>query len=49
MGGKQGSMAKIRPDQTIALIRNWSTVDERLIGAATIMTQLVEMAEQHSV
>ncbi|UNF46131.1 transcription-repair coupling factor [Bartonella krasnovii] len=46
---KQGSMAKIRPDQTIALIRNWSTVDERLIGAATIMTQLVEMAEQHSV
>ncbi|WP_208440998.1 transcription-repair coupling factor [Bartonella raoultii] len=47
--GKQGSMAKIRPDQTIALIRDWSTVDERLVGAATIMTQLVEMAEQHSV
>ncbi|MBX4335776.1 transcription-repair coupling factor [Bartonella raoultii] len=47
--GKQGSMAKIRSDQSIALIRNWATVDERLVGAATIMTQLVEMAEQHSV
>ncbi|WP_273756762.1 transcription-repair coupling factor [Bartonella sp. MM73XJBT] len=47
--GKQGPMAKIRPDQTIALIRDWSTVDERLTGAATIMTQLVEMAEHHSV
>ncbi|WP_375623258.1 transcription-repair coupling factor [Bartonella sp. TT119HLJHH] len=47
--GKQGSMAKIRPDQSIALIRDWSTADERLVGAANIMTQLVEMAEQHSV
>ncbi|WP_034986861.1 transcription-repair coupling factor [Bartonella florencae] len=45
---KQGSMAKIRPDQTIALIRNWPTVNERLIGAATIMKQLVEMAEKCS-
>ncbi|MGF7157663.1 transcription-repair coupling factor [Bartonella heixiaziensis] len=47
--GKQGSMAKIRPDQSIALIRDWSTVDERLVGAANIMTQLVEMAERHSI
>ncbi len=47
--GKQGSMAKIRPDQSIALIRDWSSADERLVGAANIMTQLVEMAEQHSV
>ncbi|WP_375623567.1 MULTISPECIES: transcription-repair coupling factor [unclassified Bartonella] len=47
--GKQGSMAKIRPDQSIALIRDWSTADERLVGAANIMTQLVEMAAQHSV
>ncbi|OPB35477.1 transcription-repair coupling factor [Bartonella taylorii] len=46
--GKQGSMAKIRPDQSIVLIRDWTTVDERLTGAATVMTQLVEMAEQHS-
>ncbi|KEC55116.1 transcription-repair coupling factor [Bartonella koehlerae] len=47
--GKQGSMAKIRPDQTIALIRDWARVDERLVGVTTIMTQLVEMAEQHPV
>ncbi|EJF82178.1 transcription-repair coupling factor [Bartonella doshiae] len=44
--GKQGSMAKIRPDQSIVLIRDWSTVDKRLIGAAKVMTQLVEMIEQ---
>ncbi|WP_208435849.1 transcription-repair coupling factor [Bartonella phoceensis] len=47
--GKQGSMAKIRPDQSIAFIRDWSTVDERLIGTADIITHLVEIAEQHSV
>ncbi|GAA4666226.1 transcription-repair coupling factor [Bartonella pachyuromydis] len=47
--GKQGSTAKIRSDQTIALIRDWSTVDERLVEVANIMTHLVEMAEQHSV
>ncbi|WP_455481329.1 transcription-repair coupling factor [Bartonella sp. B12(2025)] len=47
--GKQGVMAKIRPDQSIALIRDWATVDKRLVGVATIMTQLVEMAEQHSI
>ncbi|UNE55546.1 transcription-repair coupling factor [Bartonella machadoae] len=46
---KQGAMAKIRPDQSIALIRDWSTVNERLVGAADIMTQLVEMAEKNSV
>ncbi|WP_455466882.1 transcription-repair coupling factor [Bartonella sp. B39] len=46
---KQGSMAKIRPDQSIALIRDWSTADERLVGATNIMIQLVEMAEQHSI
>ncbi|MET3590122.1 transcription-repair coupling factor (superfamily II helicase) [Bartonella silvatica] len=46
---KQGSMAKIRPDQSIAFVCNWSTVDERLIGAADIMTKLVKMTEEHSV
>ncbi|WP_455482497.1 transcription-repair coupling factor [Bartonella sp. B35(2025)] len=47
--GKQDSMAKIRSDQSIIFIRNWATVDERLVGAATIMTQLVEIAEQRPV
>ncbi|EJF75900.1 transcription-repair coupling factor [Bartonella alsatica] len=46
---KQGSMAKIRPDQSIALIRDWATVNERLIGAVKIMTQLVEMTEKYSI
>ncbi|WP_336279301.1 transcription-repair coupling factor [Bartonella sp. CB175] len=43
--GKQGSMAKIRPDQSIVLTRDWLTVDARLVGAITIMTQLVEIAK----
>ncbi|EJF87884.1 transcription-repair coupling factor [Bartonella vinsonii subsp. arupensis OK-94-513] len=47
--GKQGAMAKIRPDQSIVLVRDWATVDERLIGAADIMTHLVEMLEKNSV
>ncbi|WP_455478358.1 transcription-repair coupling factor [Bartonella sp. B10] len=45
---KQGSMAKIRQDQSIIFIRNWNTVDERLAGATTLMTQLVKMAKQCS-
>ncbi|WP_317993246.1 transcription-repair coupling factor [Bartonella gliris] len=44
---KQGLLAKIRPDQSIVLTRDWTTVDERLVGAANIMTQLAEMAQQH--
>ncbi len=48
MGRKKGSMVKIRQDQTIAFIQNWSTVNERLVGAATIVKQLVEMAEKCS-
>ncbi|AQX29270.1 transcription-repair coupling factor [Bartonella sp. JB63] len=46
---KQGSMAKIRPDQSIVLIRDWTTINERLIGAVTIMTQLTEMVTEHTV
>ncbi|WP_332065587.1 transcription-repair coupling factor [Bartonella sp. CB189] len=41
---RQGSMAKIRPDQSIVLVRDWTTVDERLVGAVNIMKQLVEIA-----
>ncbi|WP_455477537.1 transcription-repair coupling factor [Bartonella sp. B41] len=46
---KQGSMAKIRSDQSIVLVRNWSTVNERIVGATTIMMQLVKIAEQNFV
>ena len=38
--GKQGSMAKIRPDHSIFLSRDLPTPEKRLSGAAVIMTQL---------
>ncbi|WP_274424498.1 transcription-repair coupling factor [Chelativorans sp. YIM 93263] len=44
--GEQGPRAKIRPDQSIVLIRDWPTAEKRLAGAATVMTQLVRLAEK---
>ena len=41
---EQGSAAKIRPDQSIVLIRDWPTPEQRLNGAATIATQLARFA-----
>jgi transcription-repair coupling factor (superfamily II helicase) len=41
--GEQGSLAKIRPDQGIVLMRDWPTPDKRLAGSAVIMTQLARM------
>lgn len=45
--GEQGSMAKIRSDQSIVFIRDWPTVDKRMNGAAMVMTQLSKIAEQN--
>ncbi|EJL54433.1 transcription-repair coupling factor Mfd [Rhizobium sp. CF122] len=42
---KQGTMAKIRPDQSVFLTRDLPTPEKRLQGAAVIMTQLTEMAK----
>ncbi|SCX77042.1 transcription-repair coupling factor [Rhizobium sp. NFACC06-2] len=42
--GKQGSMAKIRPDHSLFLNRDLPTPEKRLAGAAMIMTQLAELA-----
>lgn len=42
--GKQGSMAKIRPDHSLFLNRDLPTPEKRLTGAAMIMTQLAELA-----
>lgn len=42
--GKQGSMAKIRPDHSLFLTRDLPTPEKRLAGAAMIMTQLAELA-----
>lgn len=41
---KQGSLAKIRPDQSIVFIRDLPTPEKRLTGAAVVMTQLAELA-----
>lgn len=42
--GEQGTLAKIRPDQSVVFIRDWPTAEKRLSGAAVIMTQLVRLA-----
>jgi transcription-repair coupling factor (superfamily II helicase) len=42
--GEQGSLAKIRPDQKIVVIRDWESPDRRLAGAAVLMTQLARLA-----
>ena len=44
MIGEQGSMAKIRPDQSIVFVRDWPTAEKRLNGAAVVMTQLAKLA-----
>ncbi|MGU3401141.1 transcription-repair coupling factor [Brucellaceae bacterium D45D] len=46
MIGEQGSMAKIRPDQSIVFIRDWATPEKRLNGSAVIMTQLAKIAAE---
>ncbi|MBB3953061.1 transcription-repair coupling factor [Aureimonas jatrophae] len=43
--GEQGTLAKIRPDQSIVLIRDWPKPEQRLNGAATIVTQLARFAD----
>lgn len=44
--GQQGSLAKIRPDQSVVLIRDWPTADKRLSGSAVVMTQLARLVEK---
>jgi transcription-repair coupling factor (superfamily II helicase) len=44
--GKQGTMAKIRPDQSLFLARDYPTPEKRLTGAAQLMTQLAGLARQ---
>ncbi|HZG31593.1 MAG TPA: TRCF domain-containing protein, partial [Ensifer sp.] len=43
--GKQGSMAKIRPDQSVFLMRDLPQPERRLVAAAQIMTQLAGFAK----
>ncbi|MBZ8132474.1 transcription-repair coupling factor [Afifella sp. IM 167] len=44
--GEQGSMAKIRPDQRIVLIRDWPQPEDRLKGSAALLTRLARLAEE---
>jgi transcription-repair coupling factor (superfamily II helicase) len=44
--GEQGSLAKIRPDQSVVFIRDWPNPEKRLAGAAVVMTQLAQLAER---
>ncbi|MCD1264643.1 transcription-repair coupling factor [Shinella sumterensis] len=43
---KQGTLAKIRPDQSLFLSRDYPTPERRLTGAAQVMTQLAGLAKQ---
>ena len=42
--GEQGSLAKVRPDQKIVLIRDWEDAEKRLKGTAVVLTQLARIA-----
>nr|WP_245396670.1 transcription-repair coupling factor [Jiella sonneratiae] len=44
--GEQGASAKIRPDQSIVLIRDWPTPEKRLNGAATVATNLARFVDE---
>jgi transcription-repair coupling factor (superfamily II helicase) len=41
---EQGSLAKLRPDQKIVVIRDWDGTEARLAGAAVVMAQLARLA-----
>lgn len=42
---EQGSLAKIRPDQSVVFTRDWPNAEKRLSGSAVIMTRLAKLAE----
>ncbi|MGF7006924.1 transcription-repair coupling factor [Aminobacter sp. BE322] len=42
---EQGSLAKIRPDQSVVFQRDWPNAEKRLAGSAVIMTQLAKLAD----
>jgi transcription-repair coupling factor (superfamily II helicase) len=44
---EQGSLAKIRPDQSVVLQRDFSSTDKQLKGVAVIVSKLAKMAEEN--
>ncbi|MFZ2100711.1 MAG: transcription-repair coupling factor, partial [Oricola sp.] len=43
--GEQGSLARIRPDQSILFSRDWPTSAKRLAGSAILATRLAKLAD----
>ena len=43
--GEQGTLAKIKPDQRVVILRNWATPEKRLKGCAVILSQLAKLAD----
>ena len=43
ISGQKGAM-RVRPDQTVVVMRDWPTPEERLKGAAVLLSQLADLA-----
>ncbi|KAG1668205.1 Transcription-repair-coupling factor [Nymphon striatum] len=43
--GEQGTLARIRPDQSVVFARDWPTPEKRLNGTAVIITNLAKLAD----
>jgi len=43
---EQGSLAKIRPDHKIVLIRDWEKPEQRLRGTGAVLSKLARLAQQ---
>jgi transcription-repair coupling factor (superfamily II helicase) len=41
---EQGTLAKLRPDMKLVIMRNWEATEERLRGARHLLAQLVRLA-----
>ncbi len=42
--GEQGSLAKVRPDHSVFLSRDWETPEKRIKGTAVIASKLAKLA-----
>ena len=40
----QGTLAKLRPDMELVILRTWKTPEERLKGTRQVMQNLVKLA-----
>lgn len=44
--GEQGTLARIRPDQSVVFARDWPAPEKRLNGTAVIVTKLAKLAQE---